>query len=125
MQDFVYLKNWINFQEPRPIILECEPSKSGMSLSIWDRDRKIFTIGGCGFDRVGCAIATVLTHCWQTELDTSDATSLYGARRKDDGRVSLDGACGAGCMQAIGKMIGLNIHTYDSHHGVIIHIAKA
>ena len=124
MKDFTYLKNWITYSNPRPIILECEPSRSGMSLAVWDRDRKIFTIGGCGFDRIGCAIARVLEHCWQAELDACpEVPAKYGAR-VHDGRVNLEGACGYSCMQEIGALIGLKIGVYDSHHGTVIHITK-
>ena len=124
MFDFSYLKNWIDYECPRPIILECERSKSGMSMAVWDRDRKIFTVGGYGDDRVGVAIARVLEHCWQAELDGSNVSQLYGARRVD-GRVSLEGAAGSESMAEIGRAIGLNIRTFDSHHGTIIHITRA
>lgn len=123
MKDFTYFKNWINYPVPRPIILECERSRSGMSMAVWDRDQKIFTIGGCGFDRVGCAIARILEHCWQAELDASDVEGMYGARRHN-GKVSLEGMTGYSCMAEIGAKIGLKIGVYDSHHGTIIYITR-
>lgn len=124
MIDFSYLKNWISHECPRPIILECERSKSGMSMAVWDRDRKIFTVGGCGFDRVGVAIARVLEHCWQAEMDSAhNVCELYGARWFN-GRVNLEGATGSETMAEIGRAIGLNIRTFDSHHGTIIHITR-
>ncbi len=123
MVDFSYLKNWIDFPVPRPIILECERSKSGMSMSVYDREKKIFTLGGCGFDRIGCAIARVLETCWQAELDGVDDTGLYGARRYN-GHVHLEGATGYECMAQIGRLIGLNIRVFDSRHGSIIHITR-
>lgn len=123
MKDFTYLKNWIDYGCPRPIILECERSKSGMSMSVYDREKKIFSIGGCGFDRLGCAIARVLEHCWQAELDASDADGMYGARRYN-GHLQLEGMTGWQCMTEIGAKIGLKIAVYDSRHGSIIHITR-
>lgn len=123
MKDISYLKDWINYPIPRPIILECEHSRSGMSLAVYDREQKILTIGGCGFDRIGCAIARVLETVWGEELNASNVDGMYGAKRYN-GKINLEGMTGYSCMQAIGAEIGLQIGVYDSHHGTIICITK-
>ena len=125
-KDLSYLKAWPEMPYPRPIILECERSKSGMSMSVYDRDEKIITIGGCGFDRIGCAIARLLESVWGEELQANSDKlgGMYGARIVE-GNVSLEGMTGYNCMIDIGKVIGLDIRVFDSRHGSIIHITKA
>jgi hypothetical protein len=136
---YAYLKDWIAFPDPRPIILECIPSRTGMSLQVYDREKRIFAIGGCGFDRIGCAIAQILENLWQNELRAffSDPDikieingrfahfpDFYGVCR-GEGDIYLQGMSGEQSMKSIGSAIGLRIRTYDSKSGTLIHITKA
>lgn len=67
-KDFSFLRDWLNEPDPRPIILECIPSRSGLSMGVYDRGERIFAVQGCGFDRLGCALAEFLELLFQPEL---------------------------------------------------------
>ena len=124
---YLYLKDWINHPDPRPIILECVSSRSGMSMSVYDRDRKVFSIGGSRFDRIGCAIAEFLENVYRAELDANQTaiTGKYGAKLLQNGHVILEGMSGESSMRDIGKAIGLKIRVYDAHSSTMIHITRA
>jgi len=85
-KDFSYLHHWVmgwpgedaSRHEPRAVILECIPSRSGMSLTVYDRGERIYAINGCGFDRLGCALAEFLEACFQPELNNLARRVLTG-----------------------------------------------
>jgi hypothetical protein len=126
IKDFSYLKDWIKGNYHRPIILECLSSKSGMSMAVWERDRKVMTVQGCGFDRIGSAIGDFLETLYQTELmeNREVVTALYGAKCYN-GKVILEGMCGESSMREIGKVLGLSIRVMDGHSSTLIHITAA
>lgn len=66
---------------------------------------------GGGYDMVGTCFGDWLKDVYKAELQAagSAVTGLYGARVREDGSVSLDGACGLECMLEIAKAIGLEV----------------
>lgn len=72
--DFSYLRHWITGEgypkdcPPRPVILECIVSRSGMSMGVYDRGERLYSINGYGFDRIGTALGEFLERLFQPEL---------------------------------------------------------
>lgn len=66
---------------------------------------------GGGYDMIGTVFGDWLKDVYQAELQANRAvvTGMYGARSREDGSVSLDGACGLECMLDIAKAIGLEV----------------
>lgn len=133
---FDYLKNWI--ETGSTVVLECNYSRSGMSMSVWSRDRKIFTVQGCGFDRVGTAIGDFLEPLYQEELKATIKPDparpycsagwfgghLYGSVVRPDSSISLDGGCGQRSMEIIADAIGLQVSTESTRNSTLILIEK-
>lgn len=133
---FDYLRNWIDTGSA--VNLECIASRSGMSMAVYCRDERIFTVQGCGFDRIGTAIGYFLEPLFQPELQaTMEADpareyackgwfgcKLYGACIRPDGSISLDGGCGERSMQAIAEAIGLKVETSSLRNSTLITIEK-
>lgn len=73
-KDFSHLRHWITGEGyPKdcpspPVILECVPSRSGLSMTVYDRGERIFMVQGCGFDRIGAALGEFLERLFQPEL---------------------------------------------------------
>lgn len=133
-KDFSYLRHWITGEgygpdtPSRPVILECIPSRSGMSMAVYDRGKRIFTVNGCGFDRVGTALGEFLEACSQPELRGAWSSALvkmgaYSGHGNDD-TVYLDGASGFESMSAIAQAIGLKVHQSESKAGTLLIIEK-
>ena len=133
-KDFLYLRRWLTGEgysadcPSRPVILECIPSRSGMSMSVYDRGERIFTVNGCGFDRIGTALGEFLEACFQPELI---AAPWHPARRpkfhpehKAPVHVYLDGATGFESMAEIAQAIGLKVYRSESKAGTLIIIEK-
>lgn len=151
-----YLRQWLTREgysqdsEPRDVILECIRSRSGMSMTVYDRGERIFTVNGCGFDRLGTAAAIFLETLFQPELSALAERILtresqekhgralvnpllerrkdfYGMRFKDEKlpEVSLAGACGLESMQAIAQAIGLRLEQSESKVGALLIFKKA
>lgn len=157
MKDFTYLRHWLTGEgygqgfEPRPVILECIPSRSGMSLQVYDRGERLFSINGCGFDRLGSALAEFLERLFQAELEAlalsrldintrpekpfgwMDIPGFYGTRFNfhgqklgfGNGLVALEGSAGFEPMAQIAESIGLRVHRSESKSGTLIIIEKA
>ena len=93
LKDFTYLRSWITGEgyhpsfQPRPVILECIRSRSGMSMTVYDRGERLFTINGCGFDRLGCALAEFLEACFMPELEAwaEPHIATIAERKKTEG----------------------------------------
>ena len=133
---FNYLRNWIDTGST--VHLECIASRSGMSMSVYCRDERIFTVQGCGFDRIGTAIGYFLEPLFQAELKaTMEADparpyaakgyfgcKLYGAILCPDGSIRLEGGCGERSMQAIAEAIGLEVTTETMRNSTLISISK-
>lgn len=133
---FDYLRNWLD--NGYTVHLECTASRSGMSMAVYCRDERIFTVQGCGFDRIGTAIGDFLEPLFQAELKaTMEADpnrpyaakgyfgcKLYGAILCPDGSVRLEGGCGERSMQAIAGAIGLDVETSSLRNSTLISISK-
>lgn len=133
---FDYLRNWIDTGSA--VNLECIASRSGMSMAVHCRDERLFTVQGCGFDRIGTAIGDFLEPLFQAELKaTMEADpareyackgwfgcKLYGATFGPDGSISLEGGCGVHSMQAIAEAIGLEVTTDSLRNSTLISISK-
>lgn len=130
---YFYLRHWLtggSFDPERfrrPVILECIPSRSSMSMGVYDRGERIFTVNGCGFDRIGAALGEFLEACFQPELDSAWCSALvrHGAHRAaSDPFVHLDGASGFESMAQIADAIGLKVCRTESKAGTLIIIQK-
>ena len=75
---------------------------------------------GGGYDMTGTVFGDWLKDVYQAELQAHRhvVTGMYGARSKDDGSVSLDGAYGFECMLDIARVIGLDVEREYVKKGV-------
>lgn len=131
--DFSYFKDWI-IAGHRPAILECIPSRSGLSLQVYDRGKRIMTVNGYGFDRIGTALGKFLETLFQKELltwacsldETKHAHVLpHGAFLSPvSGRVYLEGASSVESMSKVAEAIGLKVQLSESKAGTLILISK-
>ena len=125
MTDFFYLKDWLD-RGNRPVILECVPSRSGMSLSVYDREKLLYRINGCGFDRLGCALAEFLERLYQPELwewlTTAPLNTVQGWGKD---HVILVGEAGIESMRSIADAIGLHVQVHETRNATILIIQKA
>lgn len=128
-KDFSYLRNWITGEgypkdcPSRPVILECIPSRSGMSMTVYDRGERLYTINGCnGTDRPGRALAKFLEACFQPEL--AEHQSIIPARNFCGDSLYLDGERGVEALSQVASIIGLKVHQSESKAGTLIIIEK-
>lgn len=150
-KEFSHLRHWLTGEDylkdcpPRPVILECIPSRSGMSTTVYDRGERIFAVNGCGFDQIGTALATFLESQFQPELckfavqqfrdkkadfpNHSDWVTLknfpgFGYHAYGAELVHLDGATGFSSMQQVAEAIGLSVQLSETKGGTLIIIQK-
>jgi len=106
-----------------------------MSMTVYDRGERLYSIGGYGFDRLGCALSGFLEACFQPELLSLDSKIHSGeapkpcgflgaSLRSDKESVELDGACGSEAMIRVADAIGLKVHQSESKAGTLIIIEK-
>lgn len=131
---FLYLRHWLTGEgyspdwPPRPVVLECIPSRSGVSMTVYDRGERIFTVNGGGFDRIGTALGDFLEACFQPELRELDYAIELGSLpgfRAYASHVSIDGGTGFESMAALAQSIGLSVTRSESKAGTLIIIQKA
>lgn len=88
-------------------------------LDSYNTGKRYRCIGG-GYDMIGTVFGDWLEDEYQERLHKFFATqektegysnvkNFYGARIRDDGSVSLDGACGIDCMIRIAEAIGIEV----------------
>lgn len=145
-KDFSHLRHWITGEgyapncPSRPVILECIPSRSGMSMTVYDRGERLYAINGYGFDRLGCALAEFLCSQFTTELKELAAQGYESTHHvagsafqsvnmaepwaEPDWRVTLEGACGFEAMRSIAEAIHLKVTRSESKAGTLIIIEK-
>ena len=133
-KDFSHLRAWITGEgypkdsPSRPVILECVPSRSGASMTVYDRGERIFTVNGCGFDRIGAALGEFLERLFQPELIAmSSHPARFATFRKgqvEPSRIHLEGACGFEAMRSIAEAIALKVTRSESKAGTLIVIEK-
>lgn len=147
MTDFTYLKTWLSHGH-RPVILECVPSRSGLSLSVYDREKLLYRVNGCGFDRYGCALAEFLETLYKDELETiafagtlhvpatisnlGDPSRMWeympgfcGMRRNRATRkVSLEGMTGIESMREVAEALGLSVQIHETRSSTLLIIQK-
>lgn len=84
---------------------------------------------GCGYDRFGTAIGQFIELTFPDELKRlakrfcktkytgglKSSKEFYGMFKRDDGSVSLDGACGHDCMFKILNAIGFELKQVGEH----------
>ena len=158
MIDYSHLRNWLTGEgypvgfHDRPVILECRPSKSGMTMGIFDRDKKIFTVRGPGFSRIGTALGEYLETLFQQALwalaqregaappakpeeafNWRDIPGFYGTRvnfsgakhpRFRNGPVALEGSAGIESMRAIADAIGIHVWVHELRNSTAIVLRK-
>lgn len=132
--DFLYLRHWITGEgygpdcPARPVILECIRSRSGMSMGVYDRGERIFTVNGCGFDRIGTALGDFLETCFQPELFAAPSHPArkvkFHPQHIAPVRVSLEGATGVNSIIEVANAIGLSVSLSESKAGTLIIISK-
>lgn len=115
--DFSYLRHWL-------------------SMGVYDRGKRIFTVNGCGFDRIGTALGIFLETQFQPEMvsEMMKGPLGYGChfRTPSKGKsladepasVSLDGACGISSMTVIAEAIGLKVQTHETRTSTLLIIEK-
>lgn len=130
--DYAYLRHWLTREgygkdtDPGIVILECVPSRSGMSMTVYDRGEALFRVNGCGFDRGGTALGTVLETLFRPELmawgrpQSSEALARQAVRISRKGDYILTGEAGQESMRGIAEAIGLNVHFSESKAGTLI-----
>lgn len=151
-KDFSYLRHWITGEgypadcPSRPVILECIPSRSGASMTVYDRGERIFTVNGCNFDRIGTTLDRFLMNCFYPELlaFARKAQRHYNAgsggfyllkdfyglyyRPSTDGHsregVLLDGACGLESMSQVAGAIGLSVQVHEARASTLLLIQR-
>ena len=154
-KDFTFLRTWLTGEGyppgslPRPVILEYRRSKSGQSLSVFDRTDLLFRVKGFGFHLigtalVGMALARFLEKLFQPELNAlAKAQTDWAPHLPADisgnryptrfpglewnaltGRSSLEGATGFDSMGRIADGIGLSAEGYQLKNSSIILITK-
>jgi hypothetical protein len=88
-----------------------------VKLSAYDKSYR--AIGG-GYDMTGTVFGDWLAANHQDKLQAMNVSQYYGARRRDNGTISLDGACGLSCMIDIAKSIGLTVERDCNKKGQIV-----
>ena len=94
---------------------------------------KRYSCNGGGYDMLATSFGAWLTETYQNALreigdrahmtynEIFDATrnddGLYGMYRYDDGRISLDGACGIEPMLEIARALGISVHATRDRKG--------
>ena len=157
MIDYSHLRNWLTGEgypvgfHDRPVILECRRSKSGMTMGVFDREKKIFTIHGCGSDRIGTALGEFLETLFQPALwalaqregaappaKPEDAFNwrgipgFYGTRVNFSGQllgfrngaVALEGSAGIESMIKIADAIGIHVWVHELRNSTAIVLSK-
>lgn len=129
-----------------PIILECIRSRSSLSMTVYDRGERLFTVQGCGFDRIGSALDRFLMANFYPELlafarmakrhHNAGAGGFYSLdgfygfyyHPSTDGHggegTDLDGACGFEAMQSVAQAINLKVTRSESKAGTLIVIER-
>lgn len=119
--DFSHLRAWLTTTN-RPVVLECIVSRSGLSMTVYDRGERLYSINGYGFDRIGTALGEFLEVCFQPELSRwmgSASSHSLGARAWER-RIYLDGACGIESMIKVADAIGLSAQLSETKAGTLI-----
>jgi hypothetical protein len=81
-----------------------------------DTDKRYRCMGG-GYDMIGTVFGNWLKTRFADRLAAADIAKYYGARKRDDGSISLDGACGLESMLDIAKVIGLSTTRTSNRKG--------
>ena len=144
-KDFSHLRRWITGEgypadcPSRPVILECIPSRSGASMTVYDRGERIFTVNGCGFDRHGVALAIFLESQFRPELLSAARQRFCTMPVQEWRRVgnfpgfeynpvkdrfSLTGEAGLTSMSEIASIIHLKVTRSESKAGTLLIIEK-
>lgn len=128
-KNFLYLRQWLTGETyspacpPRPVILECIPSRSGLSMSVYDREELLYRINGTnGTDRYGRALARFLETAFESEL--SEAQNRIPARAFCGDSLYLDGERGVPVMAQVAEAIGLSVQVHETRSSTLLIIQK-
>lgn len=73
---------------------------------------------GGGYDMMGTVVGDFIQAEHQDKLQAhGNISDFYGARKREDGSISLDGACGLECMLSIAAAIGLTFKRLHNRKG--------
>lgn len=78
---------------------------------------KRYRCSGGGYDMTGTVFGNWLKTRFAERLAAANVSQYYGARKREDGSISLDGACGLECMIDIAKAIGLQVQRTQNRKG--------
>jgi len=81
------------------------------------QDGKRYTCNGGGYDMIGTVFGAWLQDVHQAGLTRLDVSQYYGATKRDDGSVHLDGACGLESIRDIAKALGLTVKATTDRKG--------
>lgn len=136
MADFTFLRHWImgspgqdaSRHEPRPVILECIPSRSGMSLTVYDRDNAIFRVPGAAFGGgLNAALDHFLESCFVPELSTINTAWPEWARERGYDLYGRGPKVGSDCIETsikIADAIGLSVQVHETRTSTLLIITK-
>lgn len=133
-KDFSYLRHWITGEgygpdtPSRPVILECIPSRSGMSMAVYDRGERIFTVPSpaCG-GGVHKALDRFLEACFVSELSAIHPTWPPSSKERGYDLYGRGPKVGSEDFESAAKVaeaIHLKVTRSESKAGTLIIIQK-
>lgn len=126
-KDFSYLKTWLD-NARRPVVLECVPSRSGLSLSVYDREALMFRVpaAACGGGNY-TALDRFMEACFTRELASINTNwppefrergyDIYG-RGPKVGSPDMDSAI------KIAEAIGLTVQVHETRSSTLLIIQR-
>lgn len=129
--DFSHLREWLARErsnaEPGMVILECIPSRSGMSMSVYDRDRLMFRVpsAACG-GGTGKALAHFLADHFQPELMAwiGTASKRVNAGHQWEGHFVFEYGLDLDSVVQVAEAIGLKVQAHETRTSTLLIIEK-
>lgn len=132
-KDFSHLRVWLTGEgypkdcPSRPVILECIPSRSGLSMGVYDRGERIFIVPSavCG-GGLGLALSRFLCAQFQPELMAwiGTASKCVNAGHQWEGRFVFEYGLDFENVVAVAEAIHLKVTRSESKAGTLIVISK-
>ena len=123
-KDFSHLREWLvrerSNAEPGMVVLECVPSRSGMSMSVYDRGELLFNIKGTL--ELGECLARFLEEAFEPEL--SQNQNEIPARAFCGDSLYLDGGKGLPLMMQVAQALHLKVTRSESKAGTLLIIER-
>lgn len=126
MIDFSFLKNWLD-DGRRPVVLECQVSRSGMSMSVYDREKLLYRVPSpaCG-GGIQKALEVFLASLFQPDLMTliGAATRLVPVGHQWEGRFVFERYCDLDATLWAADAIGLTVQVHETRSATLLIIQK-